>query len=347
MQIKTSVLTALFLVTAIFTTACAAEAPRTATVQEAPVAAVVTSTKPWRPALYYENVAARHADLIYAKGSDAQKLDLYLPAHTKKPYPVILAIHGGSWLSGDKATGEVNPEMQALNYGFAVASMNYRLSSEASFPAPLQDVKAAVRFLKTHAKKYKLDDNKIVAWGDSAGANLAALAGNTAKIKSLEDKTLGSPKENSSVAAVVAFFPPTSLINYPELLQQNGIKSQFSVAENTKAISQYIGGPYEINSVKLKAVNPINYVTNDAPPFFIMNGDKDELVPYQEGKDLADALANAIGPKNVSYYIIRGARHGGPAFENPRNLNKVFAFLHAQIGTPVNPLKAKSNKRKF
>ncbi len=341
MQIKLSILATCLVATTLWSTVWAADAPRSITVRETPVAATQGTTLPWKPALYYENVAQRYGDLAYGNASDAQKLDLYLPAHAKKPYPVILAIHGGSWISGDKATGEVNPEMQALKYGFAVASMNYRLSTEASFPAPLQDVKAAIRFLKSQSKKYKLADNKIVAWGDSAGANLAALAGTTAKVKNLEDKALGSPKENSSVAAVVAFYPPTSLIGYPELLQQNGSKSQFSAEENAKFASLYIGGTYDVNSPKLKAVNPINYITNDAPPFLIMNGDKDDLVPYQEGKNLAEALANVIGPKNVAYYVVRGGGHGGPAFENPRNLAAVFTFLHEQIGTPAEFLKIK------
>lgn len=342
MHLKFRICTTILLTMAIFTTACAIETPRTALIQEAPIAAIkLNNSQPWPSSLYYENVSQRYADLTYANTSNSQKLDLYLPAHARKPYPVIVAIHGGSWISGDKATGEVNPEMRALKYGFAVASINYRLSTEASFPAPLQDVKAAVRFIKAHAKKYKLDDGKVIVWGDSAGANLAALAGTTSKIKELEDKNMGSPKENSNVDAVVAFFPPTSMLNYPELFRQNGIKPEFKELERVKYAQMYIGGPYEANSAKLKAVNPINYITNDAPPFFIINGDKDDVVPFQEGKNLADVLANAIGPKNVAYYIVRGGGHGGPAFEDSRNLEPIFTFLHQQLGTPDTIVKAK------
>ena len=344
MQIKKCALAAFILATSIFATACAADIPRVASVLEAPVSAAQLPTRNGFANLYYENVQQRYGDLIYAHGSDAQKMDLYLPAHAKKPYPVVLAIHGGAWATGDKATGEVNPEMQALKYGFAVASINYRLSSEASFPAPLQDCKAAVRFLKAHAKKYKLEDDKIVAWGDSAGGNLAALLGTTARVKNLEDKTLGSPKENCSVAAVVAFFPAVSLSNYPEILRHNGIKSRFSVEESEMYASQYIGGKYDPQSPKVKAVNPLTYLTNDAPPFFIINGDKDDIVPVQESKALADALANTIGPKNVASYVIRGGSHGGPAFENSSNLAKIFEFLHDQIGTPDEMLKTKNKK---
>jgi acetyl esterase/lipase len=344
MQLKLSILAACLATTTFWTTTWAADMPHVASVLEAPVSAAQPAVRTGFSNLYYENAQQRYGDLIYAQGSDTQKMDLYLPAHAKKPYPVILAIHGGAWATGDKATGEVNPEMEALKYGFAVASINYRLSSEASFPAPLQDCKAAVRFLKAQSKKYKLNDNKIVAWGDSAGGNLAALLGTTAKVKNLEDKALGSPKENSSVAAVVAFFPAVSLSNYPALLRQNGIKSRFSDAESELYASKYIGGRYDPQSPKLKAVNPLTYLTNDAPPFFIMNGDKDDIVPTQESKLLADTLASAIGPKNVAYYVIRGGSHGGPAFENSSNLAKVFAFLHDQIGTPGEMIKAKGKR---
>jgi acetyl esterase/lipase len=183
MQIRKRTLAAFLVAASIFATACAAEAPRVASVLDAPVSAAQTPARNGFANLYYENVQQRYGDVIYAQGSDAQKMDLYLPAHAKKPYPVILAIHGGAWATGDKATGEVNPEMEALKYGFAVASINYRLSSEASFPAPLQDCKGRRPFLKSPSKKYKLEDDKIVAWGDSAGGNLAALLGTTAKGK--------------------------------------------------------------------------------------------------------------------------------------------------------------------
>jgi hypothetical protein len=148
------------------------------------------------------------------------------------------------------------------------------------------------------------------------------------------------------VAAVVAFFPAVSLSNYPETPASERdqvpllrLRKARPTPANTSAANTIPSRP------KLKAVNPLTYLTNDAPPFFIMNGDKDDIVPVQESKALADALANAIGPKNVAYYVIRGGSHGGPAFENPSNLATVFTFLHDQIGTPghADQMKRKAN----
>jgi acetyl esterase/lipase len=341
MKFKSTCVLLALLATTSFATACTAAEQTTAKVMEAPVAATVQEFKAgFKPSLYYTNVDKRFGDLSYATQSDAQKLDLYLPAHAKKPYPVILAIHGGSWAEGDKATGEVNPEMVALNYGFAVASINYRLSDEAAFPAALQDCKAAVRFLKANAKKYKLDD-KIIAWGDSAGANLAALLGTTAKVSSLEDKTQGNAKKNSEVSAVVAFFPPVNLATFEEEFKANKNVPSPSITANTSLMEKYLGAQGAELMEKSKVINPINYINNDTVPFFIMNGDKDDVVPVQQSKDLADALVKVIGAHNVEYMVIRGAGHGGPAFSQVANLTPVFNFLHKQLGTPDSYVKNK------
>jgi acetyl esterase/lipase len=341
MKFKSTCVLLTLLATTIFTTTCTASEQATAKVMEAPLSVTASqSTSHVTPPLYYTNVDKRFGDLAYATQSDAQKLDLYLPAHAKKPYPVILAIHGGSWASGDKATGEVNPEMAALNYGFAVASINYRLSGEAPFPAALQDCKAAVRFLKANAKKYKLDD-KIIAWGDSAGANLAALLGTTAKVKSLEDKTQGNAKKNSEVSAVVAFFPPVNLATFEEEFKANKNVLSSSVTDNTGLIEKYLGAQGAQLKEKSKVINPVNYINNDTVPFFIMNGDKDDVVPVQQSQYLADALVKVIGAHNVEYMVIHGAGHGGPAFSQAANLVPVFNFLHKQLGTPDSYVKNK------
>jgi acetyl esterase/lipase len=109
--------------------------------------------------------------------SETQKLDIYLPNEGKAPFPVIIAFHGGGFYEGNKSKEYMTPMLQGLNHGYAVVTVDYRLSDEAKFPAAINDAKAAIRFIKVNAAKYDSNPNKIVLWGSSAGGNLAALAG--------------------------------------------------------------------------------------------------------------------------------------------------------------------------
>ena len=117
-----------------------------------------------------------YADLAYAPLSPAQALDLYLPNDAKGPYPCIVAIHGGGFIFGDKREDQLNAPVEAVRQGYAVAAVNYRMAPEALFPAPIQDVKAAIRFLRANAGKLEIDSARVAAWGNSAGGYLAVMA---------------------------------------------------------------------------------------------------------------------------------------------------------------------------
>lgn len=155
------------------------------------------------PGRNIHGVSRQWHDVPYADQSPAQKLDIFLPDTGEGPYPVILAIHGGGFMGGDKDSGEVNAEMTGLTRGYAVVTVNYRLSGEAPFPAAVYDVKAAVRFLKAHASEYQLDPDRIAAWGDSAGGNLASMLGTTGGHGELEDLSMGNADQDSRVRCVV------------------------------------------------------------------------------------------------------------------------------------------------
>ncbi|MCA8991197.1 MAG: alpha/beta hydrolase fold domain-containing protein [Planctomycetaceae bacterium] len=150
-------------------------------------------------------------DIPYVEnGHERQVLDLYLPESTGKPRPLVLWIHGGAWRAGDKNSG---PWMPLLEKGFVVASMNYRLSQHATFPAQIEDCKAAVRWLKQHAKEYEIDPDHFGAWGSSAGGHLVALLGTSGDIPTLEGTS--ETDVSSRVQAVCDWFGPTdfSLMN--------------------------------------------------------------------------------------------------------------------------------------
>lgn len=146
----------------------------------------------------------KHLDISYAPISEAQKLDIYLPDEKKEKYPVIIFIHGGAWMSGDKRENFSLPILRGLKEGYAVISINYRLSGEATFPAAIEDVKAAIRFIRANANKYNLDVEQITLFGRSSGANLATLAGVTSGTTKFDNPELGNSVVSSSVHAVVA-----------------------------------------------------------------------------------------------------------------------------------------------
>ena len=249
----------------------------------------------------YPKGTQRLLDLAYVtNGHERQKLDLFIPANVTNPLPVIIWVHGGAWKAGSK---ENCPATRLLRNGYAVASINYRLSQHATFPAQIEDCKAAVRWLRAHAAEYKLDPNRFAAWGASAGGHLVALLGSTGNNKTFE---VGDNLEFSSrVQAVVDFFGPTDLTQMSKYAPTNG-PIDHDAADSPESL--LIGGAVQAHKDKAAKANPIIYVSKDAPPFLILHGDQDNLVPYQQSELLRDALEKA--GVAVTLRIIPGAGHG-------------------------------------
>ena len=203
-------------------------------------------------------------DLVYGRGGGRDLLlDLYPPQIVEgKAVPVVLWVHGGAWREGSK---EKPPALFLTRAGYAVASVNYRLSSEALFPAQIEDVKASVRWLRANAAKYRLDADRIGAWGSSAGGHLVALLGTSGGVAQLEGHG-GNAEYSSRVQAVVDFFGPTDLLrmdDFPGKMVHNAPDSPES---------QLIGGPIQENLDRAAHANPIRYVRKDAPPFLMCTG---------------------------------------------------------------------------
>jgi len=156
------------------------------------------------PPVNTDHIRRKFIDVPYATLSPAQKLDIYLPEDGTGPYSVILSIHGGAFMGGDKSDAKVTQALEGLKRGYAVVAVNYRLSWEAVFPALVRDTKAAVRWVRANARKYHFDPKRIVAWGDSAGGYLSTMLGTSADISELEDLSLGNPDQPCNVQAVVA-----------------------------------------------------------------------------------------------------------------------------------------------
>lgn len=278
------------------------------------------------PMLNTDDVKNKWKDLPYASGSTAQKLDIYLPDSGDGPFPVIIAIHGGAFMIGDKADFQLKPMLEGLKRGYAVVSINYRMIGEATAPKLIFDVKAAIRWVRANAVKYKLKATKIAAWGGSAGGHLSALAGTSGDVKELEDLSMGNSGESSRVQAVVDWFGPINFLTMDDQFYILGVKGMLHNSPGSPE-SKVIGKNITEAVVEVKAFNPETYISKDDPPFFIEHGSKDPLIPYLQSTEFSNALYNIVGKEKVNFEILEGAGHGTPQFSAPENLDKVFAFL--------------------
>jgi len=305
----------------LLSVACGSTAPA------APAGVTMTSsTTPPAPAeTSASEPGSEWIDLAYASASAAQKLDLYLPSGSG-PFALIIYVHGGGFRMGDKKLPVTRGiRDQLLSRGYALASLNYRLSGEAKFPAAIQDVKAAVRWLRAHAQEYNLDPARFGAWGDSAGANLVSLLGTSCGASELEGVELGNPDQSSCVQAVVDFYGPIDFLQMDQ--QFSGTDCPVNHNRPNSAESQYVGGPIQQNQALAKQADPITYVSSDDPPFLIQHGTKDCTVPPQQSQLLYDALTPAIGAENLTLTYLDGAEHGDAQFVSPSNLKVVIDFL--------------------
>ncbi|MBI5766777.1 MAG: alpha/beta hydrolase [Verrucomicrobia bacterium] len=261
-------------------------------------------------------------DLVYVENGHArQKLDLYLPKNpATKPLPVIIWVHGGGWQAGSK--DNVLPlRFGFVGRGYAIASVGYRLTDAAPFPAQIQDVKAAVRWLRAHAKQYGLDQERFAAWGSSAGGHLVAMLGTAGDVKRFD---VGAYLEQSSrVQAVVDFYGPS---DFAAFVATPGYTSH---AAPMSPESKLIGGTVADHPDQARAASPVTYATKDDPPFLILHGSADPTVAPNQSERMHQAL-RAVGVEST-LHLLPGAKHGGPEFNTPEALGWVTAFLETKL----------------
>lgn len=263
-----------------------------------------------------------HRNVPYVTdGHPRQVLDVYTPEQRSgSPRPLIVWIHGGGWQSGSK---ENCPPLRGgyVEQGYVLASLNYRLSGDAVFPAQIEDCKSAIRWLRVHAADYNIDPDRIGVWGSSAGGHLVALLGTSGDVAEFD---VGSHLNVSSrVQAVCDFFGPTDFIAF---VKSKGYESH-SNANSPE--SKLIGGLVLEHPEKAAKANPITYVTPDDPPFLIVHGDSDPLVPLNQSELLFDALKGA--GTRVHLHTIHGAGHGGAGFTADKVQGMIRTFFERQL----------------
>lgn len=262
-------------------------------------------------------------DIEYASvEGHSLRLDFYQTQKEELNSPLVVWIHGGAWRSGSKASV---PVKHWLDHGFKIASVDYRLSGQARFPAQVHDIKAAIRFLRRHADSFQFDPARIIVAGASAGGHLAALVGVSNGLDELEGRVGKDLQQSSSVCAAVSFYGASNLNS---ILGQS---TAHGLSVRVPALQLLLGGQPDQVPEASRLASPITHVDEMDPPLWLIHGDADPQMPIEQSTELEKMYR-----KNkliVRYDIIVGAVHGGPEFYTDQRLADLAAEIHDQIGT--------------
>jgi acetyl esterase/lipase len=264
-----------------------------------------------------------HPNIPYANDTlKKHLLDLYLPAKISGKLPLVIWVHGGAWNHNDKYAdmGYMTQTVKSfIERGYAFASIDYRFTTTQHFPAQIQDCYQAVEFLSQHADSYKIDRSKIALIGFSAGGHLASLLG--LSLNNNVNEFYPTAKEPTfKIKSVVDFYGPADLLM---------MSAKQDPSDQSDPIFQLLGDAAVKRPDLARKASPVTYVDKHDPPFFIVNGEKDESVPYQQSVLLKSAL-DLVGVKN-ELTIVKGAPHYGTMFDAADIREKLFKFLDLHL----------------
>ena len=257
-----------------------------------------------------------HRDIVYAE-VNGQKLalDLYLPANPHPP--LIVWVHGGAWRAGSKSDMSLG---HLVEEGFAIASVDYRLSEVAPFPAQAHDIKAAIRFLRSKGTELGVNAERIAISGASAGGHLAQLVGVTNGNRELEG-SVGITGGSSDVQAIVSFF---GMSDFTTILQQS---TPHGRSVRVPALQLLLGGQPEEKPELARLASPVFHVNAHSPLLFLLHGDEDPQAPFEQSREMEAAYKKAGA--TVQFEVIRGGGHGGGQFYDDKRLAMVIEFLRS------------------
>ena len=259
-------------------------------------------------------------DLVYATpGGAPLALDVYLPARTVQP-PLVVYVHGGAWNAGNKTQ---YPEF-LVDQGFAVASLDFRSTDVAPFPANVHDIKAAIRYLRTRAPELGYRADRIAITGASSGGHLAALVGVTSGVAALEGEEGTHRGESSAVQAIVSWFGASNLTT---ILQQS---TPFGLNVRVPALKRLLGDLPENVPDRARLASPVFHVDAKDPPLMLLHGDQDQQMPINQLHELDGAYARA-GLK-AETLVLHGVGHDGGPFFGGEPAQRVVEFLRRTIG---------------
>lgn len=263
-------------------------------------------------------------DIEFARvGEKVLKLDLHMPAGEVRT-PLVVYVHGGAWKSGLK---DDMPLEKLVERGYAIASVDYRVSLVAPFPAQIHDIKAAIRFLRAKGRELGVDSSRIVMAGSSAGGHLAALTGVSNGVKELEGTVGTNLSESSAVQGMMSLYGASNL---ETILSQSTPKG---VEFRRPAMELLLGGPVAEKAALAKLASPVSHVDANDPPLLLIHGDADPQMPYAQSEELKRLYEKT--KLRVQLETIRDGKHGGDEFYDDKRTDLMAAFLKSLTATPA------------
>ena len=294
-----------------------------------------TRFKPIDPAQY----AHAYQGIPYCDRDPLQVVDIYVPGDDGD-YPLIVYVNGGGWVQQLPRHNTVPGVWAAPSQGYALASVGYRLAPQSHWPAQAHDLKAALRFLRAHAKEYGYNADKITVWGNSAGGHIANMCAATNGVPLFEDLTMGNPDESSSIQCVISYYAPSDLYqaDLSVYISEEEVKA---LTENPLAATDdrpgmnfqhniLLGCKASQNPGVAAAASPINFVTADFPPAYFAQGLDDPIVPWTQTVTMVNKINEVCGEKRAEMDLFPGG-HGAPAIKADDTTEKVFDFIDAHI----------------
>ncbi|MCH2132853.1 MAG: alpha/beta hydrolase [Phycisphaerales bacterium] len=263
-------------------------------------------------------------DVPYAGDQNPRhRLNLFLPGTSDTPVPLVVFIHGGGWQSGHYRSGEAMLRPLVATGRYAGASIGYRLTDEAQWPAQIHDCKAALRFLRANAAQWNIDPDRIAVMGPSAGGHLSAMMGTSAGVESMQGDVGDHDDVSDRVTCVVDLFGPTDLVKM-DAQAPPGARLKHDAPRSPE--SRLLGAPLQTVPERAATANPITYITPDDPPFLIIHGSQDAVVPYPQSVMLDAALDKA--KVDTIFITVKDGGHGGRGFDELKPRIRAFLDRH-------------------
>ena len=277
-------------------------------------------------------------DVSYASDDPRQAVDIWLPNEGEGPFPLIIFVHGGGWVSGDKRENTMPGIFKFPSQGYALACVEYRLVPDVRWPEPLEDVRAAIRFLRAHAAEYNLKTDKIALMGNSAGGHLSCMVSALAGRPFMNGRRYGNLDQSDAVQCLIAVYPPTDLYQCDlcdrstkedQLMASGGLAARGDTGEKgmSNPQNQLMGVSCFDNPEVAATGSPIKYVNENFPKAYFLHGIKDHIVPYTQSVSMARMVNEKCGTGHAKLELFPDATHGDPSMKTDEVMNRILDFI--------------------